>query len=78
MQQFNFSSPTERRFSISGMLMGATAGIGGLVRQSSVDQTVPPMKKNSVTEQVDFKEFMRRQSRVLSDDDGFRIKDYVK
>lgn len=56
------------------MFLGASAGIGGLVRQPS-SETTPP-KKLSLSEQVDFKEFMRRQSRALSDDDGFRSKDY--
>ena len=71
------SSPRERRFSITGMLMGASAGIGGLVRQSSVNSDVAaPPKKLSLSEHVDFKEFMRRQNRALSDEDGFRSKDY--
>uniref|UniRef100_A0AC34GWT6 Uncharacterized protein n=1 Tax=Panagrolaimus sp. ES5 TaxID=591445 RepID=A0AC34GWT6_9BILA len=71
------SSPRERRFSITGMLMGASAGIGGLVRQGSVDTAPPPPKKLSLSEHVDFKEFMRRQNRALSDEDGFRSKDYT-
>uniref|UniRef100_A0AC35F9W5 Uncharacterized protein n=1 Tax=Panagrolaimus sp. PS1159 TaxID=55785 RepID=A0AC35F9W5_9BILA len=76
------SSPRERRFSITGMLMGGVSGIGGLgmVRQSSVNSDVvvaPPPKKFSMTEHVDLKEFMRRQNRALSDDDGFRSKDYT-
>uniref|UniRef100_A0A7E4V2C0 Transmembrane protein n=1 Tax=Panagrellus redivivus TaxID=6233 RepID=A0A7E4V2C0_PANRE len=72
-------SPTQRRFSLSGMLLGATAGIGGLVRQGSqTSGTESPPKKMSITETVDFKEFMRRQSRALSDEDGFGFnpKDY--
>lgn len=79
--QFRFRTPTERRFSLSGMLMGASAGIGGLLHQTPVENQVTqmgPMKKHSLNEPVDFKEFMLRQNRILADEDGYRLKDYIK
>jgi len=61
------ASPTStgRRFSLSEYFNG-----GFLHRQGSVDSAngdMSPPKKHSITENTDFKEFLRRQKRILEE-----------
>ncbi|KAH7701407.1 Protein M01H9.3 b [Aphelenchoides avenae] len=61
--------PAQRRFSISGMFFGPS------VRQTSVasdtasatSTTITPERRGSITENYDFKEFLKRSRRLVDD-----------
>jgi len=62
-------TPTQaggRRFSLSEYFAGAFHRQGSLDSATSPLDVVPP-KKHSITENTDFKEFLRRQKRILEE-----------
>jgi len=74
-------SPTsrERRFSLTGFLFGSPGFSGEVQRQGSItEQLEEREKKLLVNQKFDLKDFMYHQNRILSDEDGFRRKDYIK